>query len=443
MTRQYFGTDGVRGKVGEYPITADFALRLGWATGKALAGAGNKKVLIGKDTRISGYMFESALEAGLIAAGVDAVLLGPMPTPGIAYLTQTFRACAGIVISASHNPYFDNGIKFFSDDGSKLDDEIELQIEYWLNQTMSTVATDQLGKARRLNDARGRYIEFCKSSVPRNLSLKGLKIVLDCANGATYNIAPAVFEELGAKVITTAASPDGININYQCGSTHPEKLRDIVLEQQADLGIAFDGDGDRVVMIDRFGHIIDGDQIIYILASQLKKQGLLEGGVVGTLMSNLGLEQALSQLDIPFLRSDVGDRHVMAMLKENNWQLGGESSGHIICREFTSTGDGIIAALQVLVNLVRANLELHQALEGLEIMPQVLINVSVAKRMQPMKNQIIKQAVKVEENLLKNRGRVLLRASGTEPLIRIMVEGVEMSEISASAERLAEIVRNI
>ncbi len=443
MSRKYFGTDGVRGKVGEAPITADFALRLGWATGKALAASGNKKVLIGKDTRISGYMFESALEAGLIAAGVDAVLLGPMPTPAIAYLTQTFRASAGIVISASHNPYYDNGIKFFSDDGSKLDDEIEIEIERWLDQPIGTVATDQLGKARRLNDARGRYIEFCKSSVPRNLSLAGFKIALDCANGATYHIAPAVFEELGAEVITTSASPDGININYQCGSTHPENLRQTVLENQADLGIAFDGDGDRVLMIDRFGNIVDGDQILYIIASQMKAEDLFKGGVVGTVMSNLGLEQAFVKLDIPFIRADVGDRHVMALLKERNWQLGGESSGHIICRDVTSTGDGIIAALQVLVCLVKSGQQLHQVLVDLEILPQVLVNVAVVKPFDPMSVDSIKQAVKWEEKQLKERGRVLLRASGTEPLIRIMAEGVEMSEISATAERLAEIVRNV
>jgi len=443
MSRKYFGTDGVRGKVGEAPITADFALRLGWATGKALAANGNKKVLIGKDTRISGYMFEAALEAGLIAAGVDAVLLGPMPTPAIAYLTQTFRASAGIVISASHNPYYDNGIKFFSDDGSKLSDEIELEIERWLDEPIGTVATDQLGKARRLNDARGRYIEFCKSRVPRNLTLEGLTIVLDCANGATYHIAPAVFEELGATVITTAASPDGININYQCGSTHPQQLQKAVLDHQADLGIAFDGDGDRVLMIDRFGNLVDGDQILYIIAAFLKSKNLFEGGVVGTVMSNLGLEQALAKLDIPFIRTDVGDRHVMAQLKANQWQLGGEPSGHIICREATSTGDGIIAALQVLVCLVQSGQQLHQAVKGLNIMPQVLINVAVSKRFDPMAVDAIKQAVVAEEQLLKQSGRVLIRASGTEPLIRIMIEGVEMSDISASAERLAEVVRKV
>ncbi len=441
MSRKYFGTDGVRGRVGQSPITADFALRLGWATGKALAASGSKKVLIGKDTRISGYMFEAALQAGLIAAGVDAVLLGPMPTPGIAYLTQTFRASAGIVISASHNPYYDNGIKFFNEDGTKLDDEIELEIERWLDQPMDTVATDQLGKARRLSDARGRYIEFCKSRVPRSFSLKGLKIVLDCSHGATYHIAPAVFEELGGDIIAIGIEPDGININNNCGSTHPEFLKQTVLEHQADLGIAFDGDGDRVLMVDRFGNILDGDLLLYILAAHEKKSGRLKGGVVGTLMSNLGLELALKELDIPFVRANVGDRHVMALLKKHDWYWGGEGSGHIICRESTSTGDGIVAALQVLVSLVESGQQLHQAVADVTVMPQVLINVVVSHRFDPLSNPKIKQAIEEVEKELKDKGRVLLRASGTEPLIRVMVEGEDKSEISRLAEKLADTVK--
>jgi len=443
MSRKYFGTDGVRGKVGTYPITADFAMHLGWATGKALAAKGDKRVLIGKDTRISGYMFESALEAGLAAAGVDALLLGPMPTPGIAYLTQTFRVSAGIVISASHNSYHDNGIKFFSMDGTKLQDEVELEIEKWLDKPMETVPTDELGKARRINDARGRYIEFCKSRVPNHFSLNHMKIVLDCAHGATYHIAPDVFGELGADVIAIGCSPNGTNINEQCGSTHPQSLQKAVIENQADIGIAFDGDGDRVLMVDSEGMLIDGDQLLYVIASHFQKKGLFEGGVVGTVMSNLGLELALQQLDIPFKRAQVGDRYVMALLKELNWNLGGESSGHVICRQAISTGDGIITALQVLVALVESKQTIKQATASMPLIPQVMINVPIAKRFDPMENSEVLKSLQKVETSLGNSGRVLLRASGTEPLIRVMVEGESEEQIQNHAEVLAEVISSI
>ncbi len=441
MSRKYFGTDGVRGRVGEAPITADFVLRLGWATGKALAATGSRKVLIGKDTRISGYMFESALEAGLAAAGVDAILLGPMPTPAIAYLTATFRAAAGIVISASHNPYYDNGIKFFGNDGTKLSDEVELEIEKWLDKPMETVESDQLGKARRLNDARGRYIEFCKSRVPKSFSLKGLKMVVDCANGATYHIAPAVFEELDAEVISIGVKPNGVNINENCGSTSPKSLQKAVVEHKADFGVAFDGDGDRLLMVDEDGSILDGDQLLYILASHRQQQGNLGGGVVGTLMTNLGLELALADLDIPFKRANVGDRHVMELLKQNGWSLGGESSGHIICRDAIETGDGIISALQVLVALTESNISLKQAVKGMPKIPQVMINVPVKQRFDPLSKQPVTEALNGVEKSLGNRGRVLLRASGTEPLIRVMVEGEDHQAITVHAELLAKVVK--
>ncbi len=441
MSRKYFGTDGVRGRVGVAPITADFALHLGWAAGKALAAKGSKKVLIGKDTRISGYMFESALEAGLSAAGVDAILLGPMPTPAIAYLTATFRAAAGIVISASHNPYHDNGIKFFNNEGTKLDDDVELEIEKWLDRPMETVESDQLGKARRLNDARGRYIEFCKSRVPNSFSLKGLKMVVDCANGATYHIAPAVFDELGAEVIAIGVNPNGVNINDNCGSTSPQALQQAVLEHKADLGVALDGDGDRLLMVDNEGTILDGDQLLYILAAHRHQQGRMEGGVVGTLMSNLGLELALGELNIPFQRANVGDRYVMALLKQHNWTLGGESSGHIICRDAIETGDGIIAALQVLVALTESGKSLKQASAAMPKIPQILVNVPVAERFDPLSKKQVNIVLQEVELDLGNRGRVLLRASGTEPLIRVMVEGEDGAIIKAHAERLAEVIK--
>lgn len=440
MSRRYFGTDGIRGRVGQQPVTADFALKLGWATGKVFAGRGRNKVLIGKDTRISGYMFESALEAGLVSAGIDAVMLGVMPTPAIAYLTRTFRACAGIVISASHNPYHDNGIKFFSEDGEKLPDEIEAEIEAWLDRSIDCVPSNKLGKVRRLQDARGRYIEFCKSRVPTDFTLRGLKIVVDCANGATYHIAPDVFEELGADIITVGDEPDGFNINAGVGSTNPERLKQAVLDAGADLGIAFDGDGDRVVMVDAAGNLHDGDSLLYILALHAQQNGTLTGGVVGTVMTNLGLELALRKLDVPFVRAKVGDRHVMEMLKEKNWVLGGETSGHIICRDRTTTGDGIIAALRVLVGLRDLEMSLLEAGQCWEKTPQVLKNVRVKARFDPMSKLDIQQSVDEMMQKLGSDGRVLLRASGTEPVIRVMVEGRDPAVIDEVATALVEVV---
>lgn len=439
--RKYFGTDGVRGTVGEYPITADFALKLGWAVGKVLGKGQGGKVLIGKDTRISGYMFESALEAGLIAAGVDVLQLGPMPTPGIAYLTRTFRADAGIVISASHNPYNDNGIKFFSEQGFKLPDSVELEIEAMLDQPMDTVSSAELGKARRIADARGRYIEFCKATIPSSVSFSNLKVVLDCANGATYHIAPDVFRELGAKVVSIGVEPNGRNINDACGATDTTKLAETVLSEKADLGIAFDGDGDRVMMVDAKGEQIDGDQLLFIIARDAKKRGQLQGGVIGTLMTNLGMEKALAKHDIPFKRAKVGDRYVMEMLKENDWQFGGESSGHVICLQATTTGDGIVAALQVLAVMAKEGLSLHDLKSGMSKYPQTMINVRLPSRdAKPMDSQEVKAAVSQEEQVLGDRGRVLLRASGTEPLIRVMVEGEDAAQVKESAQRLASVV---
>ncbi|MBZ0332209.1 phosphoglucosamine mutase [Halomonas sp. ANAO-440] len=441
MTRRYFGTDGIRGTVGEYPITADFMLKLGWAMGRVLArDNGRARVLIGKDTRISGYMFESALEAGLSAAGVDVALLGPMPTPGIAYLTRTFRADAGIVISASHNPFADNGIKFFSTEGTKLADEIEERIEAMLDEPLTTVAADRLGKAVRIDDAAGRYIEFCKSTVPKRVSLHGLKIVLDCAHGATYHIAPSVFRELGAEISLVGASPDGLNINRDVGSTYPATLRAAVIQQSADLGIAFDGDGDRVLMVDADGREIDGDDILYLIARDRHERGQLNGGVVGTLMTNFGLAMALEAMGVPFERAKVGDRYVVERLVANEWQLGGESSGHIVCADVQSTGDGIVSALQVLAIMVAEDRSLKSLLSGLEKVPQVLVNVrltpgSDAKSL--MESPAVKDAVASLEEELGDEGRVLLRPSGTEPLIRVMVEGRAHLDVEGMARRLA------
>lgn len=441
MSRRYFGTDGVRGTVGEPPITPDFVLRLGWAAGTVLARQGNgglKKILIGKDTRSSGYMFESALEAGICAAGVDVRLLGPMPTPAIAYLTSTFRAQAGIVISASHNPYHDNGIKFFGADGRKLGDAIEEQIEAMLDEPMNMVTADMLGKVRRIEDARGRYIEFCKSTVPHRFSLKGMRIVVDCANGAAYNIAPDVFEELGADVIALHAQPDGVNINRDCGSTHPQSLCAAVVEHRADLGIAFDGDADRVLMVDSRGELVDGDQLLYILAVDRAERGVLEGGVVGTLMSNFGLELALRDAGIPFARANVGDRYVMEMLDGNGWNLGGEASGHIVCLDQTTTGDGIVAALQVLAALQRRGVTLRDMCAGMVKVPQVLINVRGANRSGFERRDEVRRAVSAVERRLNGRGRVLLRPSGTEPLVRVMVEGEDAILVQSLCEELAQ-----
>lgn len=442
MSRKYFGTDGIRGTVGEYPITPEFVLKLGWAAGKVFNQQGHNRILIGKDTRISGYMFESVLEAGLSAAGMDVYLLGPMPTPGIAYLTRTFHAQAGIVISASHNPFADNGIKFFSASGTKLPDDTELQIEAMLDQEMSTVAPDKLGKARRIDDAAGRYIEFCKSTFPNGYDLNGLKIVLDCAHGATYHIAPAVFEELGANVSSIGAKPDGLNINKEVGSTHPTALQAAVLEQQADLGIGFDGDGDRLVMVDQAGRILDGDDLLYIIAKDMQQQGTLNGGVVGTLMTNFGLEQAFKAMDIPFIRAKVGDRYVMEQLKANDWLLGGENSGHLVCKHVQTTGDGIVSALQVLAAMRRHEKSLAEMLKGLTKLPQVLINVRLGdKKAAEVQNaEAVQQAITDVERQLDGNGRLLLRPSGTEPLIRVMTEGESETEIRQLAESLAQVI---
>lgn len=441
MSRKYFGTDGIRGLVGEFPITPDFVMKLGWAAGKVLARQGTRKVLIGKDTRISGYMLESALEAGLSAAGIKAVLLGPMPTPAVAYLTRAFRAEAGVVISASHNPYYDNGIKFFSQDGTKLPDEVELEIEAELDQPMSCVESAKLGKASRIDDAPGRYIEYCKSSFPGELSLDGLKIVLDCAHGATYHIAPSVFRELGAEVVVMGCSPDGLNINAGVGSTEPEALVARVLTEQADLGIAFDGDGDRVMMVDQTGYLIDGDEIIYMIARDQRAQGKLSGGVVGTLMSNLGLELALQELDVPFCRAKVGDRYVMEMLKERGWRLGGENSGHVIHLDHATTGDGIVAALQVLQAMIHQRCDLQTLRSGMRKFPQVLVNVRFTASQDPTLDAGVLADVAAAEAELAGRGRVLLRKSGTEPLIRVMVEGEDAALVNSLAQRIADRVK--
>jgi phosphoglucosamine mutase len=441
MGRKYFGTDGVRGKVGEGPITPDFIMRLGWAAGKVFAGENGSKVVIGKDTRISGYMFESALEAGLAAAGVDSLLLGPMPTPAIAYLTRTLHANAGIVISASHNPFYDNGIKFFSGQGTKLPDEVELQIEALLDQPLHCNESADLGKAARIHDAEGRYIEFCKSSVPYAMSLKNLRIVVDCANGATYKVAPSVFDELGAEVIPIGVDPDGLNINEDCGSTSPATLRETVLETRADVGIALDGDGDRLIMIDHKGNVIDGDEILYVITQNRVRQSSMLGGVVGTLMTNLGFEHALNRLNVPFARAKVGDRYVMEVLQANNWFLGGESSGHIICLDRTTTGDGVISALQVLIAMVETGKPLSDLVNGMRKYPQILLNVKIAERIDIDHSDRIQSAVREAEQQLAQTGRVLLRASGTEPVIRVMVEGQDASMVKRLAQQLANEVR--
>jgi len=437
--RQFFGTDGIRGKVGEAPINAEFVLKLGWAAGRVLTKGTSGKVLIGKDTRISGYMFESALQAGLSAAGVDVRLLGPMPTPAIAYLTRTLHAQAGIVISASHNPYYDNGIKFFAGDGSKLPDEVELAIEEEMANELVTVDSARLGKAERLNDASGRYIEFCKSTIAGSLQLKGLKIVVDCAHGASYLVAPSVFSELGAEVIRICTSPDGLNINRDCGSTAPKAMQSAVLEHGADLGIGLDGDGDRVIMVDHKGELLDGDELLFIIArSRLQYDGYT-GGVVGTLMSNLGLEQALQHLGIAFKRAAVGDRYVLAMLKQQGWVIGGESSGHILCLDRLTTGDGIIAALQVLAMMLMSECSLNELKVGMNKLPQCMINVPLMGRVD-INSEAISTAVTDVENLLNGLGRVLLRPSGTEPVIRVMVEGRDAQQVKALASQLADYI---
>ncbi len=441
--RKYFGTDGIRGKVGEAPITPDFVLKLGWAAGKVLARHGSKKVLIGKDTRISGYMLESALEAGLAAAGLSAAFTGPMPTPAIAYLTRTFRAEAGIVISASHNPFDDNGIKFFSAEGTKLPDEVEEAIELEMEKPLTCVESAELGRASRIVDAAGRYIEFCKGTFPSELSLNGLKIVVDCANGATYHIAPNVLRELGATVMAIATQPDGININKECGATDLLMLQQRVLAEKADIGLAYDGDGDRIMMVDHLGAKVDGDQILYIIAREGLRQGQLRGGVVGTLMSNMGLELALKQLGIPFACAKVGDRYVLEKMKEKHWRLGAENSGHVILLDKTTTGDGIVASLQVLTAMVRNHMNLHDLCSGMKMLPQVLVNVRFNGSSDPLEDKSVKSVTAEVEKTLAGRGRVLLRKSGTEPLIRVMVEGENEAQVTELAHRIAEHVKAV
>ena len=439
--RKYFGTDGVRGKVGTYPITPDFALKLGWAAGKVLASQGSRTVLIGKDTRISGYMLESALEAGLAAAGLTAAFTGPMPTPAVAYLTRTFRLEAGIVISASHNPYYDNGIKFFSSQGTKLPDDIEEAIEAMLDQPMDCVESADLGKASRISDAAGRYIEFCKSTFPAHLGLDGYKIVVDCANGATYHIAPNVLRELGAEVIEIGTDPNGININEKCGATDVQALQEKVLETKADVGLAYDGDGDRIMMVDHLGNKVDGDQILFIIAREALRSGQLKGGVVGTLMSNMSLEIALKMLGVPFVRANVGDRYVLEKMVEHNWTLGGENSGHIIIADKNTTGDGIIASLAVLSAMVQHRLSLNELASAVKLFPQVLINVRFAGGANPLESEAVKAVAADVEKRLEGKGRILLRKSGTEPLIRVMVECEDGTLAKQCAEEIAETVK--
>ena len=440
--RKYFGTDGVRGKVGTYPITPDFALKLGWAAGKVLASQGSKMVLIGKDTRISGYMLESALEAGLAAAGLSAAFTGPMPTPAIAYLTRTFRAEAGIVISASHNPYYDNGIKFFSAKGTKLPDEIEEAIEAMLEQPIDCVESAELGKASRINDAAGRYIEFCKGTFPAHLGLEGYKIVVDCANGATYHIAPNVLRELGAEVIEIGTDPNGLNINEKCGATDVTALQAKVVETKADVGLAYDGDGDRIMMVDHLGNKVDGDQILFIIAREALRSGQLKGGVVGTLMSNMSLEIALKMLGVPFLRANVGDRYVLEKMVENDWTLGGENSGHIIIADKNTTGDGIVASLAVLAAMAQHKLSLNELASAVKLFPQVLINVRFAGGDNPLESDAVKSVAADVEKRLEGKGRILLRKSGTEPLIRVMVECQDAALAQQCAEEIAEAVKS-
>lgn len=442
--RKYFGTDGIRGPVGHWPISADFMLRLGRAVGAVLVreGKSRPKVLIGKDTRVSGYMFEAALEAGLVAAGADVGLLGPMPTPAVAFLTRSMRASAGIVISASHNPHHDNGIKFFSANGEKLSDAVELAIEQEIEAEFVTVASEHLGKASRIDDAVARYAEFCKATVPEDFSLAGLKLVIDCAHGATYQVAPKVFAELGAEVITVGDKPDGFNINRQVGSTCPQTLQQAVLANAADMGIAFDGDGDRLVLVDRQGAIADGDDILYVLARSLHAQGLLTGPVVGTLMSNFGLQLALAEFGVPLIRANVGDRYVMQLLQQHGGILGGETSGHILCLDRATTGDGIVAALAVLEVLVDSGQDLAMARAGLHKLPQVMLNVRALGARESLAGAAVQQALAEVEAVLEGRGRVVLRASGTEPLVRVTVEAEDAVEVQQLAERLADVVKS-
>jgi phosphoglucosamine mutase len=447
MARHYFGTDGIRGVVGQDPITPDFFIRLGFAIGSILVKNNRDKkikhpsVVIGKDTRVSGYMLESALEAGFIAAGVDVYLTGPMPTPAIAYLTKALRSQAGIVISASHNPFPDNGIKIFSEAGEKLPDAFEAEVELALNQPIQTVLPNELGKAKRVDDAEGRYVEFCKSTFPEKLNLRGLKIVIDCAHGATYHVAPKIFSELGAEVIAIGNEPDGFNINLNVGSTHPKTIKEATLKHKADIGIAFDGDGDRVVMIDHLGNIVDGDQLVLVIARALKEKNQLKGGVVGTLMTNMAIEKALKELEIDFVRTHVGDRYVLETLLEKGWSIGGENSGHILTLDAHSTGDAIIASLQVLKSLRLLNQSLHEATKDAPLYPQILVNIEMHKKIDLENNKSIQDVIKNVEAKLNNKGRVLLRPSGTEPKIRVMVEGENLEEVKTYANQIAEKVK--
>lgn len=441
--KKYFGTDGIRGKVGKALVNAEFMLKLGWSAGKVLAQRESANVLIGKDTRISGYMLESALQAGFSAAGVNTFLLGPMPTPAIAYLTQSVRASAGVVISASHNPFYDNGVKFFDCDGYKLSDQVELEIEAIIDSPMRTVESELLGKATRMVDAPGRYIEFCKSTFPSDLSLKDLTIVVDCANGATYSIAPQIFHELGAKVISVGNKPDGFNINNDCGATDTAILQTMVQENHADLGIALDGDGDRVIMVDENAEVVNGDEILCIIATQTCRNMPKPKGVVGTVMSNLGLEQALAQQNIEFIRASVGDRYVLEHLKNQNWQLGGEASGHIVDLRYTTTGDGIVTALQVLRVMRSSNALLSELKQSMVKRPQVLLNVQVNKTFKIDNHPEISDEVQKAEQRLQDRGRILLRPSGTEPVLRVMVEGNDELEVQAMAKHLADFTRKV
>ena len=441
--RKYFGTDGIRGRVGSAFINPEFMLKLGWAVGRVLVNGQRKKVLIGKDTRVSGYMLESALEAGLSAAGVDVRLLGPMPTPAVAYLTQTLRATAGIVISASHNLFEDNGIKFFSAEGCKFPDKMELAIEAELEKELRIVESSALGKAMRINDAPGRYIEFCKSTIPSMTRLSGLNLVVDCAHGATYHIAPNVFSELGANVLAIGNKPDGFNINQGVGSTSPEALRQQVLASGADVGIGLDGDGDRIIMVDASGKLVNGDQIIYIIAKDRQQKGLLSGGVVGTVMSNYGLEKGIQSLGVEFLRASVGDRYVLEALKARDWKIGGESSGHVVCLDKTTTGDGIVAALQVLAIMIKQEKTLAQLTEGMTLLPQVLMNLKTNQAVTLAKNTQVIQCVAALNAKLQGEGRVLLRPSGTEPLLRVMVEGQDLSDVQSKAQQLMSDIETI
>ena len=443
MDRDYFGTDGIRGRVGDKPITPDFCVHLGWAVGKVLASSGSPLVVIGKDTRISGYMIESALEAGLASAGVDVNLFGPIPTPAIAYLTRTLRADAGIVISASHNPFEDNGIKFFDSDGNKLPDEMEVAIEAQLGQPVVSVGSQALGRAYRVDDARGRYIEFCKGTIDRGVHFRGLKLVIDCAHGATYAVAPGVFSELGAEVTLIGADPDGTNINHECGSTHPEAVAQKVVETGADAGIAFDGDGDRVIMVDANGTVVDGDEMLYVIAKTGLPKGRLSGGVVGTVMSNLGLERALETCGIPFERAAVGDRYVLELMRARGWQLGGEASGHLVCLALTTTGDGIVSALQVLVAMVESGRSLAELRNGMQKLPQAMVNVKIHDPGGIAKNPLVDDAIRSLEARLNGRGRVVIRPSGTEPVVRVMVEGEDADEVNEQAASLAAVVEQV